>query len=275
MTEGAHSRRKFPVLLAVTQSYEIVFGRFSTYVRVVAPWATTGFVVTMAIWLSKPTQAVAPDQRMIAAVATSMTVLALLVVVSAGVVNAWHRVVLQEWTPRGWGFSVAGLAGYSVRAVVLYGGFLLVTLGAYLLAELLFFASETLLSLLGVLLLGCALVVGRASLALPAASIGERRVTFLKSWALTRGGSWRLLAGGLLVSLPPFVGYQLILTLISDSGLTSGFPLAPLRAGALVAGWMIVVGLGATYHSLAYRFFVEGRDRLDGGMIDTLKEQFS
>lgn len=171
-TGGAHARRKFPVLLAVTRSYEILFGRFLTYARVGAPWATTGFVVTLVIWLWKPTQAVPPDQRMIAAVATSITVLVLLIIVSAGVVNAWHRLVLQERTNPG--FSLAGLAGYSLRAVLLYGGFLVVTSGAYFLAELLFFVeSETALPLLGAVALGCALIVGRASLALPAASIGS------------------------------------------------------------------------------------------------------
>lgn len=57
--------------------------------------------------------------------------------------------------------------------------------------------------------------------------------------------------------------------------MTSGFLLALVRAGAVVGGWTIVVGFSATYLSLAYRFFVGGRDRLDDGTVDTLKEQFS
>jgi hypothetical protein len=69
----------------------------------------------------------------------------------------------------------------------------------------------------------------RLQLVFPAAAIDQRLETLRTSWQATRGNGWRLLAGVLLVSLPP-----------AAAGMALGALLAALSeaSGSLVLGWL-------------------------------------
>lgn len=101
------------------------------------------------------------------------------------------------------------------------------------------------------------------------------RLSLKDSWRATRGSGWRFLGGALLVVVPVFVAGRLFLSLARGLlGLVSG-EASFVHAALVIASWLFMVGLGATYLALAYRFFVQGRDRLDDGTLEALKEQFS
>jgi hypothetical protein len=100
------------------------------------------------------------------------------------------------------------------------------------------------------------LVAMRLQLVLPAAAVGERRVTLAGSWNTTRGNGWRLLAGFVLVTLP-----------VSVAGVAAAFALLALAegTGSLVLGWLarlapiaaawVQAPLLAGFLSYSYLFF--------------------
>jgi len=114
----------------------------------------------------------------------------------------------------------------------------------------------------------------RLSLVLPAAAIGER-LGFAASWRAMRGSTLRFLGGALLVCVPMFVAGRLATMAVTRLFGDWGVAFDLVRAAVVVGGWIALVGLAATYLSLAYRFFVQGRDQLDDASVDQLREHFS
>jgi len=114
----------------------------------------------------------------------------------------------------------------------------------------------------------------RLSLVLPAAAIGEP-LGFVASWRAMRGSTLRFLGGALLVCVPAFVAGRLATMAVTRLFGDWGVAFDLVRAAVVVVGWIALVGLAATYLSLAYRFFVQGRDQLDDASVDQLREHFS
>jgi hypothetical protein len=276
-------RRSFPALLAVTRSYELMFRKGPTFLRVAVGWAILGCVAALALRFLAPEQTSDASARMFVVLVGMMAVLILFTVLSAGVANSWHRAVLFERWNDAPLFELAGLLRYLGRVAVLTIGVVLfpwALINALVMwsfavamadpAEFMPYMPLVTVALLFVPLLAAA----RLSLALPAAATGER-LGFVASWRSMRGSSWRFLGGALLVCGPVLIAGRLATNVVT--GLFGGWGVAfdLLRTAVVVGSWFLLVGLAATYLSLAYRFFVQGRDRLDDATADQLRQHFS
>lgn len=280
-TDASRKRRAFPALLAVTRSYEVMFTKPLAFARVSVVWATVGYLSVIGFSMSR-VQEGTPSVMATSAIVASLLTMLVLTVMSVAVANSWQRVVLTERWADAPVFGSAGLLRYSGAAAALILGFVLVpsllitavgmslALSASAPAEAVSYVP--LLAL--ILLVFPSMIAARLSLALPAASVGDR-LSLKDSWRATRGSGWRFLGGALLVVVPVFVAGRLFLSLARGLlGLVSG-EASFVHAALVIASWLFMVGLGATYLALAYRFFVQGRDRLDDGTLEALKEQFS
>jgi hypothetical protein len=101
------------------------------------------------------------------------------------------------------------------------------------------------------------LLIGRFSLVLPAAAIGDAAMTLRRSFTVTRGHSWRIL-GGSLLSSGPALFLNFLTNAIARSSETIQSELTPLIAGIVLSLLLIVVAavIQAGFLSYAYLFFV-------------------
>jgi hypothetical protein len=95
----------------------------------------------------------------------------------------------------------------------------------------------------------------RLQMALPAAAIGDAGATLGASWRATRGNGLRLLAGMLLVSVPPaLAGTLLALLLRQLAEATGSLVLGWLTSLAPIAAAWVQAPLLAAFLSYAYLF---------------------
>lgn len=103
-------------------------------------------------------------------------------------------------------------------------------------------------------------VTGRLSMVLPAGAVGDYHVTLSRSWALTRGNSWRIVVGSLLSSGPAFVVNIALNGLIDAMPRMSGSVTSLLIATMFSLVLFVVTAIiQASFLSYAYRFFVPPR----------------
>jgi hypothetical protein len=182
----------------------------------------------------------------------------------AAIAVAWHRrILLQEALPKrfaplnAW---VGRYLGYSVLVVMLAAAPSLVL--ALLIARTMGGEAGSdqgpgFLPLLLVTLAAFAslMVAIRLQLVFPAAAIDERGETLRTSWRATRGNGWRLLAGVLLVSLPPAVAGMVLGTMLAVLSDASGsLVLSWLSQLAPVAAAWVQAPLLAAFLSFGYLF---------------------
>jgi hypothetical protein len=182
----------------------------------------------------------------------------------AAIAVAWHRrILLQEALPKrfaplnAW---VGRYLGYSVLVVMLAAAPSLVlalliarTMGGEAGGE----QGPGFLPLLLVTLAAFAslMVAIRLQLVFPAAAIDERGETLRTSWRATRGNGWRLLAGVLLVSLPPAVAGMVLGTVLAVLSDASGsLVLSWLSQLAPIAAAWVQAPLLAAFLSFGYLF---------------------
>jgi hypothetical protein len=182
----------------------------------------------------------------------------------AAIAVAWHRrILLQEALPKrfaplnAW---VGRYLGYSVLVVMLAAAPSLVlalliarTMGGEAGSE----QGPGFLPLLLVTLAAFAslMVAIRLQLVFPAAAIDERGETLRTSWRATRGNGWRLLAGVLLVSLPPAVAGMVLGTVLAVLSDASGsLVLSWLSQLAPIAAACVQAPLLAAFLSFGYLF---------------------
>jgi hypothetical protein len=275
-------RRSFPALLAVTRSYQLIFRKGPTFLRVAIGWAILGCAVVLALRFLAPEQTGDASVQMRVVLVGMVAILTLFTVLSAGVANSWHRTVLFERWNDAPLFELTGLLRYLGRAAVLTIGVVVlpwVLINALVLSFVMATAGPAefipYMPLVTVALLFVPMpVAARLSLVLPAAAIGER-LGFVASWRSMRGSTWRFIGGALLVCGPVLVAGRLATNAVTGLFGDWGVAFDLLRAAVVVGSWFVLVGLASTYLSLAYRFFVQGRDRLDDGTVEQLREQFS
>jgi len=244
---------RLPVLRLVRHAYLDLVGNWRSLVQIGALWLVVPWVLHA---IGGPLPAILGDLALTAGL--------------AAIAVAWHRhLLLGEplgHRPAPFGAEVARYLAYTVVIVLLLGV-------ASVLLTVVVAVPGVLLGLAGGpgaegrpggpwlafgILVGAAslLVAMRLQLVLPAAAVGERRVTLAGSWNTTRGNGWRLLAGFVLVTLP-----------VSVAGVAAAFALLALAegTGSLVLGWLarlapiaaawVQAPLLAGFLSYSYLFF--------------------
>jgi hypothetical protein len=102
--------------------------------------------------------------------------------------------------------------------------------------------------------LAALLTVGRLSLILPAGAVGDYHVTMRRAWQLSRGNSWRILAGSLLASGPVFIA-NIVLNGLIDAlpSMSASVPslLAMLTLSLLL--FVVTAVVQASFLSYAYK----------------------
>jgi hypothetical protein len=84
----------------------------------------------------------------------------------------------------------------------------------------------------------------------------------------------RFLGGALLVVVPAVIASRVAVRIVASVLPSSNWAFGSIRMAVTITVWFFMVGLATTYLSLAYRFFVQRRDQLEGGDIDSLREAF-
>jgi hypothetical protein len=230
------------------------------YLDLIASWR--GLVQVGGLWLILPWILYALDQPLLELLGD----LAMSVGIAA-VAVAWHRrILLQEPLPARFAPVTALVGRYMAFWVVVVA---VVALPGVLLALLILGALGTdaagvggvLVAILSLLALAAAM---RLQLVFPAAAIGERTVTLSVSWRATRGNAWRLLAGMLVVSLPPAAaGALLSLGLGALADASGSLVLGWLGELAPVAGAWVQAPLLAAFLSYAYLFLRQRTQALE------------
>jgi hypothetical protein len=269
-------RRRFPAIMAVTRTYQTMFVGLRRFARRCWPWAAAAFAIIAVSWALRFVQR--PD-RFETVIITSYVLFGLLCLMTVGAASSWSRVLLTDGQ-RGEA-AMPAVGGVLLAA---FWSFVLLVIGvaapialASIFTLVLFMDPQTRLLAwiaIGGLFVASILIVARLSLLLPAASAGASFGP-VRVWSLTRQNSWRLLFGGILVLAPTVIVLVLLQSLATRVFIPAGLvAAASARAILTVTGWMLLAGLGSTYLSLAYRFFVEKRDDLEGRGIRALVEEF-
>jgi len=197
---------------------------------------------------------------------TSLPVL----VVSVGVfiiIVRWHRMIVRDMTPgetRRWARRAALL--YFARGLLLgaIGGAIGIVCGLLPMALMRGLPIPddvgrwlTVASVVAAVL-AALLIVGRLSLILPAGAVGDYQVTMRRAWQMSRGNSWRILAGSALASGPVIVVDVLINGLIEALPSTSG-NMASLLAMLTLSLLLFVLTaiVQASFLSYAYRYLAD------------------
>ena len=110
------------------------------------------------------------------------------------------------------------------------------------------------------LMLACIYVAMRFQLVFPATAIGDQSITPGRSWALTDGNGWRLVAGFVLATLPVTAAVLALAVLLGYlAEATGSIVVAGLADLAAVANAWLQAPLIASFLSFAYLFFLQQR----------------
>lgn len=230
---------RLPLSQLIETVYGRLFGNLGVFMRIALAW--TGITVVLLIVLS----ILAP--RAWGGPAGDLVMGA----IGAGTAIGWHRFVLREERRA---FSRPNtLARYVLlAAVAALPGAAIALVGTPAIAVLLRGLGErtgaTAMTAVIILLvvIGSAVTL-RLSLILPAVAIGDRSMTFRRSWAATRGHTIAIFIGCITVQIPPLLGVGL-LTWLSERrrGLpSSAGPDAGDYIFAIIAGllWLLLSAL--------------------------------
>jgi hypothetical protein len=193
---------------------------------------------------------------------TSLPVL----IVSIGVfiiIVRWHRMIVRDMTPgetRRWArraallyFARGLLLGALGAAIGIVCGLLPVTLsrGVAIPDDVRWWMTVT--SIAGAVL-AALLVVGRLSLILPAGAVGDYHVTMRRAWQMSRGNTWRILAGSVLASGPVIIVDVLINGILEALPSMSGSVASLLAMLTLSLVLFVLTAIvQASFLSYAYR----------------------
>lgn len=204
------SGQKLPVLPTVRNSYRSLFVQAEAVGEISRFWAALAlgaFALSSLLigWrpptdaeLSAPAERLSSGERVEAL--TALSEFAVGIGIFAILVR-WHRIIIRNTAPAETRKGVfGGGVLYFVRSIFLtctgaivfvVGGLLPSTLSRQLplsADQRWYFAAVTILAAL----IAAVMLVGRWSLILPAAALGDHSVNLRRSWALTHGNSWRI-----------------------------------------------------------------------------------
>lgn len=262
--------RRFPVMLAVVRSYELTFTRVSAFARSALIWAALCMLgLGASIFVSVAGYGFSGAM----AVALPASAGLVFLLTSAGAAHAWHRVVLRDQWAMAPLLEFSGLLRYlGVLFVLVFGVILLPMMIINMVVP------RTAMDLATIAVIVAAIVApfmsaGRLSLVLPAAAIGER-LSFVGAWQAMEDNSLRFLGGAFLIVVPSTIASWIIQGVVENFLPAEGWAFGAVRIALTILLWFFVVALATTYLSLAYRFFVQKRDRLESGDLDSLREAF-
>jgi hypothetical protein len=189
---------RLPLSHLIETAYGRLFNNLGVFMRIALVWTAVTVALFVAIGILAPQAWDGPGGGFITAV------------VGAGTAIGWHRFVLREERRAFSGLNT--LARYVLLATVaVLPGAAIVLIGtpavAILLRGLGDRAGATAITAVIILLVvvGTAVTL-RLSLILPAVAIGDRSMTFRRSWAATRGHAIPIFVGCITVQIPPWLG---------------------------------------------------------------------
>ena len=244
---------KLPAWRLARHAYLDVIANAQGLVRVGGPWLLLSWALLIIGRLGLPLVGAAAD----IAVAVG----------AAAVAVAWHRHILRNEPLTARIAPVdARVARYFVLTVILA-----LVIGVIPLAALVLTGGvpdgETGSGEFGVgfllvpaLMAACIYGAMRLQLMFPATAIGDQTITPGRSWTLTDGNGWRLVAGFLLATLPvtaAVLALALLLGYLAE--LTGSIVVAALADLAAVANAWLQAPLIASFLSFAYLFFLQQR----------------
>jgi hypothetical protein len=195
-----------PLSRVIDAVYGRLFGNLGAFLRVALVWTAVIVVLVVALAILAPQAWEGPGGSFIAAV------------IGAGIAIGWHRFVLREERRAFSGPNT--LARYVLLAViVVLPGAAIVLIGIPAVAALLHGLSDragatAITAVIVLLVIVGTTVTLRLSLILPAVAIGDRAMTFRRSWAATRGNAARIFVGCIAVQIPPWLSIGLLTWLL-------------------------------------------------------------
>jgi hypothetical protein len=254
-----------PVLEIVQEAFASVSQNWGAVLRICWAWVLILCVTGLAMAATFPQEGMAPSFAFIAA---CLLFLAAFVVGFSSIAVAWHRFMLLREQPPSLNLGVRGqVLPYIGRFIVigLIAGVIQVVCSSFLLPILLLLVPVTpnvtpstgtllALGLLGFVISLPAILVGtRLAVALPGTAIG-RPMTLGDSMRVTKGNTWRLFGGSLLVYVPSYV-ISFVLGLVTDASWMGN-----LATLLLYCVYFFSMVAAISFLSLSYRFLVgEGR----------------
>ena len=262
----ADASRSLPVFETVGQSLGYSFRNIGLMIRLSWFWSILLVVLFVALTVP-PSDAVQIEGRAGwdgVAIAGFAVLMIVYFVALYSIAVGWHRALLLGEQP-GWinfnaGRREAGYLGYMLLIALLSSlpmmtGFLIagaLSLSSGVSRGMLVFMA-TFVGLAGFVIM--LLIMGRLQLVLPGVAVGDRRISIRQSLDLTRGNSWRILGGLLLISLIQIVPN--ILSALGDPGVLGLDPMTGLALSAAAVPFWIILGFVAlSYMSFCYWFFV-------------------
>lgn len=262
----ADAAKSLPVFETVGQSFGYSFKNIGLMIKLSWLWVILLLVLAAAFLAlfgdaaQVEGQAV-PDGGAMAAF-TVLMVVYFIAIYSIAV--GWHRALLLGEQP-GWinfrvGRRELGYLGYTLLVALLAAFPMLI--GFLVVGALTSFSGDSRETLgLGLIAVGAAgvvvmlLLMGRLQLVLPGTAVGDRRVAIRQSFDLTRGNSWRILGGFLLIALVQVIPN--VLSALANPEIIDLGPIVRLVLDVLAIGIGIFLGFAAvSYMSFCYWFFV-------------------
>ena len=252
---------KLPAWRLARHAYLDVIANAQGLMRVGGPWLLLSWALLILGHLGVPLAGAAAD--LVVAVG------------AAAIAVAWHRHILRDepLTAR-YAPVDARVARYFVLTVMLA-----LLIGMIPLAALLLTGAGQEgegegvglgILLVPVLMVACIYVAMRLQLMFPATAVGDQTITPGRSWALTDGNGWRLVAGFIMATLPVTVAVLALSQLLFYlAELTGSIVMAALADLAVVANAWLQAPLIASFLSFAYLFLRQQPDppRFQGGLL--------
>jgi hypothetical protein len=272
--------RKLPVLNTVLAAFQDIALHRQAAIRMSSAWAALFAVVAIAAFAmlvgAQATLAASPWITLAVVYIPPIVFILSLFSVAVG----WHRLVLLGEQPRQGYLRVDGQVWRYIGALIAMGfAMWLVVLAVAIPAiPAVYFLVGTepaqwtatswiLAALIGIAAYVALILAGsRIAIALPARAIG-RRMKFREALAATKGNSWRILGGSLLIAVPSVVLHAIMNLLLDfqvrmpggDLNWVGILSFLALMAVALAA-FIALTLVSTSFLSRAYRFFAELTD---------------
>lgn len=241
MIDPNASAAPLPLSALIEAAYGRLFSNLGVFIRIALAWTGVTIGLFIIIGILAPQAWDGPAGTLVGAV------------VGAGTAIGWHRFVLREERRALSRFNT--LARYVVLATITaLPGLAIVLIGTPAVATLLRGVNDrtgaTAMTVTIILLVAAGFAVTfRLSLILPAVAIGDRSMTFRRSWAATRGHAVRILIGCIAVQIPPWLGIGLLSWLFDRRRQAPHYRAAEIGAAdyifALAGGlcWLLLAAL--------------------------------
>ena len=257
--------KKLPVIETVGQSISFALKNFGLMVRLSWLWGIVmvvfaGILIFMLRDRGEAVDGVSFDAFEILAI---VTLVLLYVAAIYAIAVGWHRALLlgerPSWFSLSFGLRELKYIGYAILIGIV--SVLLFAFGVLIFSTVSVGAggAATFVFLFGALLGGFVLmfvIIGRLFLVLPGTAVGDRRVSLAESINLTKGNTWRIAGGFLLISLLNIIPNILTPDLDPNAAIGPGLIFLILAFVLSVLFSIVLAFVAISYMSYCYWFFV-------------------